>query len=73
MKKHNVRTTPTEQQRKLVAKARRARRKARLAALLRTTLRGLLIENGKLRQQLKTQELELNSLRTQASPVEEAV
>jgi len=57
MKKHNVRTTPTEQQRKLVAKARRARRKARLAALLRTTLRGLMLENDRLRQQLKQAEI----------------
>jgi len=57
MKKNNVRTTPTEQQRKLVAKARRVRRKGKLAALIMTKLRGLLIENGKLRQQLKSAQI----------------
>lgn len=58
MKKNNVRTTPTEQQRQVAAKARRARRKAKLAALVLVKLRGLLVENGRLRQQLKSLEIQ---------------
>jgi hypothetical protein len=57
MKKRNTRNTPTEQERKLAAKNRRERRKAKLAAMIMSKIRPLVIENGRLKQQLKTMEI----------------
>lgn len=54
MKKHNSGdVTVTEQRRAELAKARRDRRKAKRAVLIQRAVRPLVLEIGKLRQQLK--------------------
>lgn len=66
MKKNNPGSVSVTKQRKMnAAKARRARRKTKLGALLAAKLRPLLVRYGQLEQQLKQQEVELRSLRPQ--------
>lgn len=69
MKKHNAGDrTVTEQRRKEVAKARRERRKARLAGLVLAKLRPLTLKLGQLEQQNRQLEVENRELKRQASP-----
>jgi hypothetical protein len=69
MKKHNPGSvTVTEQRRKELAKARRIRRQTKLAELVTQKLRVLLLENGKLQQQVKQMEISLNEFRKGVVP-----
>ena len=66
MKKSNPGSVSVTKQRRMnAAKARRARRKTKLGALLALKLRPLLVRYGQLEQKLQQQEVELKTLRPQ--------
>jgi hypothetical protein len=61
--KKNSDTAAKKQRRQLAAKARRARRKEKLAELVTSKLRGILVEVKNLKMQLSAKDREIESLK----------